>query len=100
MLQQPMREKLEGTKLHGMIEALEQQEQDKTARELNFLDRVALLVDQQWTWRQNQMLARRPQDLSPERRSLRGKNRLSDRTRTQQECGSCTRPRFRLGEKP
>jgi DNA replication protein DnaC len=59
MLQQPMREKLQAMKLQGMIQALEQQEQDEAARELSFLDRLALLIDQQWTWRQNQVLARR-----------------------------------------
>src|SRR5205823_4779064 len=40
-------------------EGLGQQEQDAASRELSFLDRLALLVDQQWTWRQNQVLARR-----------------------------------------
>jgi DNA replication protein DnaC len=61
MLQQPMIEKLHALKLQGMIEALEQQEQDDGVRELSFLDRLALLIDQQWTWRQNQVLARRLQ---------------------------------------
>ena len=61
MLQQPMMEKLQALKLQGMIEGLEQQEQDATARDLSFLDRLALLIDRQWTWRQNQVLARRLQ---------------------------------------
>ena len=47
MLQQPMKEKLYALKLQGMIEALEHQEQDEATRELGFLDRLALLVDQQ-----------------------------------------------------
>ena len=34
-----------------MIEAIERQEQDEAARELGFLDRLALLIDQQWDWR-------------------------------------------------
>src|SRR5207249_9923999 len=59
MLQQPMKEKLHALKLQGMIEALEHQEQDEATRGLNFLDRLALLVDQQWNWRQNQALTRR-----------------------------------------
>jgi DNA replication protein DnaC len=59
MLQEPMREKLQALKLEGMIEALKRQEQDEGVGELSFLDRLALLVDQQWTWRQNQVLARR-----------------------------------------
>jgi DNA replication protein DnaC len=59
MLEQPMREKLLAMRLHGMAEALKAQEQDPASRELNFLDRLALLVDQQWSWRENQALARR-----------------------------------------
>ena len=35
------------------------QEQDPASRELSFLERLGLLVDQQWTWRENQALARR-----------------------------------------
>jgi DNA replication protein DnaC len=42
-----------------MIEAIERQEQDEAARELGFLDRLALLIDQQWSWRENQALTRR-----------------------------------------
>jgi DNA replication protein DnaC len=59
MLEQPMREKLLAMRLHGMAEALKTQEQDSASRELSFLDRLALLVDQQWSWRENQALARR-----------------------------------------
>ena len=59
MLQQPTKEKLHALRLHGMIEAIEQQEQDEAARELSFLDRLALLIDQQWTWRENPALTRR-----------------------------------------
>ena len=39
--------------------ALKAQEQDPAARELSFLERLGLLVDQQWNWRENQALARR-----------------------------------------
>ena len=59
MLQQPMKEKLHALRLHGMIEAIERQEQDEAARELSFLDRLALLIDQQWNWRENQAFTRR-----------------------------------------
>jgi hypothetical protein len=34
-------------KLQGMVQVLEDQDQGEVARELNFLDRLALLVDQQ-----------------------------------------------------
>jgi hypothetical protein len=33
--------------------------QDPSARELSFLERLGLLVDQQWNWRENQALGRR-----------------------------------------
>jgi len=59
MLSQPMIEKLLAMRLHGMAEGLQTQEQDPAARELSFLERLGLLVDQQWSWRQNQALARR-----------------------------------------
>jgi DNA replication protein DnaC len=59
MLQEPMMEKLLAMRLHGMADALKTQEQDPGARELSFLERLAMLVDHQWNWRQNQALARR-----------------------------------------
>jgi DNA replication protein DnaC len=61
MLQEPMMEKLAAMRLHGMLEALKTQQQDATASELSFLERLGLLVDQQWTWRENKALARRLQ---------------------------------------
>jgi DNA replication protein DnaC len=59
MLQEPMMEKLLAMRLHGMADALKTQDQDPGARELSFLERLAMLVDHQWNWRQNQALARR-----------------------------------------
>jgi DNA replication protein DnaC len=59
MLQEPMMEKLTAMRLLGMLDALKAQEQDPASRELSFLERLGLLVDQQWTWRENQALARR-----------------------------------------
>jgi DNA replication protein DnaC len=59
MLQEPMMEKLTAMRLTGMVDALKAQEQDPGARELSFMERLALLVDQQWNWRENQALARR-----------------------------------------
>ena len=52
-------EKLAALRLTGMVDGLKAQEQDPAARELSFLERLALLVDQQWSWRENQALARR-----------------------------------------
>src|SRR5271169_6454622 len=59
MLNQPMMEKLLAMRLQGMVEGLKAQEQDRAVNELSFLERLALLVDQQWNWRENQALARR-----------------------------------------
>jgi DNA replication protein DnaC len=59
MLQQPMIDKLMTMRLQGMADALKAQEQDRSTRELSFIERLGLLVDHQWNWRQNQALARR-----------------------------------------
>jgi DNA replication protein DnaC len=59
MIQEPMMEKLTAMRLLGMVDALKAQEQDPASRELSFLERLGLLVDQQWSWRENQALTRR-----------------------------------------
>ena len=59
MLQQPMINRMLAMRLHGMTEALKAQEQDANTRELSFLERLGLLIDQQWNWLENQALARR-----------------------------------------
>ena len=59
MLQEPMMDKLASMRLLGMVDALKSQQQDSAAQELSFLERLGLLVDHQWTWRENQALARR-----------------------------------------
>jgi DNA replication protein DnaC len=59
MLNQPMMEKLLAMRLHGMVEGLKTQAQDQAIHELSFLERLSLLIDQQWNWRENQALARR-----------------------------------------
>ena len=58
MLQEPMMEKLTAMRLFGMLEALKVQQQDVTVGELSFLERLGMLVDHQWTWRENKALAR------------------------------------------
>jgi len=59
MLQQPTSEKLEAMRLHGMAQALRELAGNEAARELSFEDRLALLVDRQFTWRQNEALQAR-----------------------------------------
>ena len=59
MLMQPTIEKLYSMKLFGMAEAVRRQTEDPEVSRLSFEERLALLVDQQWDWRQNKALARR-----------------------------------------
>jgi len=59
MLEQPTIQKLVGMRLQGMVDALKAQEQDPNVRELSFIERMSLLVDRQWDWRENQAPARR-----------------------------------------
>jgi DNA replication protein DnaC len=59
MLNQPTLEKLETMHLHGMAEAFRGQTQRTDLVGLSFEERLAMLVDQEWIWRQNRALARR-----------------------------------------
>lgn len=59
MLMQPTLEKLYSMKLIGMAEAIRRQIQDPEAAQLSFEERVAMIVDQQWDWRQQKALTRR-----------------------------------------
>jgi DNA replication protein DnaC len=59
MLNQPTLEKLQTMHLHGMAEAFRNQVQQTDLAELSFEERLAMLVDQEWIWRQNRALARR-----------------------------------------
>ena len=59
MLIQPTIEKLCAMRLRGMAEAFEQQQQDTHIHSLSFEERLGLLIDRQWNWRQNRALDRR-----------------------------------------
>ncbi len=59
MLTEPMMEKLIAMRLQGMADGLKAQQQDPAVAELSFQERLAMLVDQQWNWRENQALSRR-----------------------------------------
>ncbi len=54
MLHQPTLEKLEAMRLHGMAQAWRELAQSEQAGDLGFEERMALLVDRQFTWRQNE----------------------------------------------
>jgi DNA replication protein DnaC len=59
MLNQPTLEKLQAMKLHGMADAFRAQLETTDSHALTFEERFALLVDQQWLWKENRALARR-----------------------------------------
>src|SRR5271167_915739 len=59
MLIQPTIEKLCAMRLRGMAEAFEQQQLDANIHSLSFEERLGLLIDRQWNWRQNRALERR-----------------------------------------
>jgi DNA replication protein DnaC len=56
---QPTIEKLHSMKLFAIVEAMRRQSEDPEINRLSFEERLALLVDHQWDWRQNKALARR-----------------------------------------
>src|SRR5881628_2721384 len=59
MLNQPTLEKLHAMKLHAMADSFRAQLEDAATSRLSFEERFALLVDQQWLWKENRALARR-----------------------------------------
>jgi len=61
MLNQPTIEKLHTLRLHGMANAFRTQLETPVTHQLSFDERFALLVDEQWLWRQNRALVRRLQ---------------------------------------
>ena len=61
MLPEPTMEKLHAMKLNGMAEAWEEQRQQPHSSDLSFDDRLALLVERQWIWKENRALATRLQ---------------------------------------
>ena len=59
MLTQPTIEKLYTMRLRGMAEAFQQQQEDANIHSLSFEERLGLLIDRHWNWRQNRALERR-----------------------------------------
>src|ERR1039458_1403476 len=54
-------EKLYALRLDGMAQALEEQRRQTDITELDFEARLGLLVERQWSWKENRSLARRLQ---------------------------------------
>jgi DNA replication protein DnaC len=59
MLREQTFEKLYSLKLHGMAQALEQQLATPDSTSLGFEERLAMLVEAQWLWRENRALKSR-----------------------------------------
>jgi hypothetical protein len=59
MLNQQTIEKLHAMKLHGFADAFRAQLETTEASQLGFEERFAMLVDQQWLWKENRALSRR-----------------------------------------
>jgi len=59
MLHQPTIEKLLTMRLEPMVETWRSFEQDENAQQLSFEEKLSLMVDRLWTWRQNLALERR-----------------------------------------
>ena len=59
MLNQQTIEKLHVMKLHGMADGFREQLEITDSGQLSFEERFALLVDQQWLWKENRALQRR-----------------------------------------
>jgi len=59
MLTQPTLDKLMAMRLRGMAEAFREQQETADSQRLSFEERLGLLIDRQWNWRQNRALERR-----------------------------------------
>jgi DNA replication protein DnaC len=59
MLYEPTINKLLTMKLNGMVDALEEQRKRAELATWSFEDRLALLVERQWLWKENRALATR-----------------------------------------
>lgn len=59
MLNEQTKSKLHAMKLHGMAAAYEEQCHQPRMAELSFDERLGLLVDRQWTWREDRALKSR-----------------------------------------
>ena len=58
MLTNPTIETLKTLKLYGVLEALEEQQQTPTAQSLSFEERIAMLIDRERLYRDNQRRTR------------------------------------------
>jgi len=62
MLTEQTLDKLYAMKLSGMADAFKEQLQQSSLGNLSFEDRFGLLVDRQWTWKEDPKMKRLPED--------------------------------------
>lgn len=56
---QQTKDKLYAMRLHGMVDALEEQRQSPQTSQLDFEERLAMMVERQWLWKEDRALATR-----------------------------------------
>jgi IstB-like ATP binding protein len=76
MLNHQTMEKLHALRLIGMADAYRQQMEDAEMASLSFEERFGLLVDQHWTWRENQAMVRRLKNVQAGCRAMRRGHRF------------------------
>lgn len=59
MLTNPTSDRLRALRLEGMLQALEEQRRQSDISQLDFEQRLTLLVERQWIWKENRALATR-----------------------------------------
>ena len=59
MLNEQTLEKLYAMKLNGLADAWEEQRQQPHSADLSFDDRLAMMVERQWIWKENRALVTR-----------------------------------------
>ena len=59
MLAEVTLEKLYAMKLNGLAEAWQEQQQQPQSSDLSFDERLAMLVERQWIWKENRALVTR-----------------------------------------
>lgn len=62
MLTHPLLDKLRQLRCQGMLESLQEQLQQSSVQSLSFEDRVSLMVDREWWFRENNRIKRRLKD--------------------------------------
>ena len=59
MLYEPTIQKMQAMKLQGMVEALEEQRRSAAIGDVSFEDRLAMLVERQWLWKESRAFSTR-----------------------------------------